>query len=337
MNDLVHPLHLPLRLAHCDPRLARLTLVDWTLGNSCNYACSYCPKSLHDGSIPWTDPQAILAFCDRLIAHYAELGQSLLFQFSGGEPTVYPHFLPLIRHLHGWACKVAVISNASRTRRWWEEARGFLDQAVLTHHIEFVELNHFMEIAQLLADKIRTHVNVTMHPERFDECLDNARRIAGSCQEITLTLKPLLIDFGAVPYAYSDAQRQIIAQTHFEIRRSRPVGESRGAMRIIYADGSAEIRRPAELIITGQNHFNGWACHAGLELLCIDPSGKIYRGLCRQGGMIGRIDDAELNLPDGPVTCTREICHCATDLMTTRYRNDDAKMATAATGQEYRE
>lgn len=336
MNALVHPLRLPLRLEHCDPAHAQITVVDWTLGNACNYACSYCPKNLHDGSIPWPDPQAILSFCDRLIEHYARLGQSLLFQFSGGEPTVYPHFLPLIRHLHAQTCKVGVISNASRTPRWWQQARDHLDQAVLTHHIEFVDLNHFIEIAQLLASKIRTHINVTMHPQRFDECLKNATQIAERCQEITLTLKPLLIDFGATPYAYTDAQQQVISQTRFKIRRTRPIGESRGAMRLIYADARTEIRRPSELIIASQNHFKGWTCHAGLELLSIDPAGQIYRGLCRQGGIIGRIDDAQLNLPTAPVTCTREICHCATDLMTTRHRTAPAPTATPPTAQQYR-
>src|SRR3954447_23267808 len=146
MPTIAPPISLPLSMQHARPELARLMLVDWTLGNSCNYACSYCPPRLHDGSVAWPDPARVIVFCDRLIAHYGGLGRELLFQFSGGEPTVYPQFLELIRHLHQRACKIGVISNASRTLRWWHQALPHLDQAVLTHHIEFVELDHFIEV-----------------------------------------------------------------------------------------------------------------------------------------------------------------------------------------------
>lgn len=313
---------IPVRLDHQNPDLARLTVVDWTLGNACNYACSYCPAGLHDGSAPWPDPARVVAFCDRLIDHYAAMGRSLLFQFSGGEPTVYPHFLTLVQHLHGRACKVGVISNASRTLRWWSEARPLLDQAVLTHHIEFVDLDHFIDVARLLAADIRTHVNVTMKPARFDECLANARRIASECDGVTLTLKPLLVDFGSTPYPYSPAQRDVIAQTRFDVRRTRPVAESRGPMRVTYADGRAELRKPADLIVRGNNRFNGWLCDIGLELLAIDFRGRVHRGLCRQGGAIGHVDDSQLEFPQESIRCTRESCHCATDLMTSRRRAD---------------
>jgi organic radical activating enzyme len=310
---------IPLHMEHDRAELARITLVDWTLGNACNYACSYCPPRLHDGSVAWPDPDRVLAFCDRLIQHYNGLGRELLFQFSGGEPTVYPQFLPLIRHLHERNCKVGVISNASRTVRWWVEALPHLDQAVLTHHIEFVDLNHFIEVARCLAHAIRTHVNITMHPQRFDECLASAAKIAEECPDVTLTLKPLLIDFGSMPYAYTASQRDAISRTTFPIRRTRPIAESRGLMRITYDDGHTEIRKPADLIIANQNHFKGWECQAGVELLAIDFSGNLFRGLCRQGGKIGHIDDENLRLPTGPVTCTRDACHCATDLMTSRH------------------
>jgi organic radical activating enzyme len=310
---------LPQRMEHARPDLAQITVIDWTLGNACNYACTYCPPRLHDGSESWPNPQRILHFCDRLIEHYEREGKKLLFQFSGGEPTVYPHFLPLVRHLHQRRCKVGVISNASRTLRWWTEALPHLDQAVLTHHVEFVNLAHFIQIARCLGSTIRTHVNVTMHPRRFDECLANAQQIAAQCSDITLTLKPLLIDFGSTPYAYTPVQRDIIRTSTFAIYRTRPVAESRGQMRITYADGQTQIRKPADLIVTDQNHFSGWLCNAGLELLAIDFSGHIYRALCRQGGKLGHIDDPYLSLPTTPVICTRQTCHCATDLMTARH------------------
>ena len=29
--------------------------IDWDLGNTCNFSCSYCASFVHDGSIPWVN------------------------------------------------------------------------------------------------------------------------------------------------------------------------------------------------------------------------------------------------------------------------------------------
>ena len=42
-----------IRIEHRHPAGARHTLIECSLGNQCNYACSYCPTHLHDGSIGW--------------------------------------------------------------------------------------------------------------------------------------------------------------------------------------------------------------------------------------------------------------------------------------------
>lgn len=312
-------MRVPIRVEHARPELARITLVDWTLGNSCNYACSYCPAVLHDGSIAWPPLEVLTRFVDRLAEHYRRMGREVVFQLTGGEPTVYPQFLELLGHVRGCGCKVGVISNGSRTLRWWGEARRLLDQTVLTHHVEFVELGHFVEVVRLLAERVRTHVNVTMHPERFEECLAAAGRIAAECADVTLTLKPLLVGFGSETYAYSPGQREVIERTRFEVRRTRPVEAARGLMRLTYEDGASELLKPAQLIVRGLNRFAGWRCQAGVELLAVDARGRVFRGLCREGGMVGQVSDEELALPSEPVTCTRATCHCATDLMTTRW------------------
>jgi organic radical activating enzyme len=307
-----------IRLEHGRPELARVTLVDWTLGNCCNYACSYCPAGLHDGSIAWPALMEVRRFVERVSGHYRRMGREVLFQFTGGEPTVYPRFLELLACVKGCGCRAGVISNGSRTLRWWGEARALLDQVVLTHHVEFVELEHFIAVARCVAGAVRTHVNVTMHPGRFDQCVAAAERIAAECADVTLTLKPLLVGFGAEMYPYTAGQREVIERRRFEIRRTRAIEETRGLMRMTYDDGASELVKPAQLIVRGLNRFKGWSCEAGMELLAIDARGRVFRGLCREGGMVGRISDEEIALPRGAVTCTLERCHCATDLMTTR-------------------
>jgi len=35
------------------PELNNVLQIEWTLGNTCNYNCSYCLPILHDNSFPW--------------------------------------------------------------------------------------------------------------------------------------------------------------------------------------------------------------------------------------------------------------------------------------------
>src|SRR5215467_7584856 len=246
------------RIEHQDAAMSRITLVDWCFGNTCNYQCSYCPPSLHDGSVGWEDVSVMIRFCERLLSHYRSMGNSLWFQFSGGEPTIYPGFLDLIERLHDRGCKVGIISNGSRSLGWWSKALGLMDNVILTHHIEFVNLEHFIAVAQLLSARIRTHVNVTMLsrglsgglsgglPDRFDDCLANAFTIASRCSDITLTLKPLLVDFGPAMYPYDERQKQILRDTRFDIHTTRTSVGPRGSMRRVYSDGSSDITKASQ-------------------------------------------------------------------------------------------
>ena len=34
--------------------VADFVTIDWNMGNTCNYSCSYCDTWIHDGTVPWT-------------------------------------------------------------------------------------------------------------------------------------------------------------------------------------------------------------------------------------------------------------------------------------------
>ena len=78
---------------------AKFTIIEWTLGNKCTYACSYCPAILHDGSVGWQDHKKLTGFLDICHEHYSVgMGREVLIQYTGGEPTVYPKFKELLKH-----------------------------------------------------------------------------------------------------------------------------------------------------------------------------------------------------------------------------------------------
>jgi hypothetical protein len=119
-------------------------------------------------------------------------------------------------------------------------------------------------------------------------------------------------------YPYDETQSRVLRDTRFDIRTTRSSAGPRGSMRRVYSDGSSDIAKASHLIVNNENRWAGWSCNAGLELLSITYSGTVYCGLCKQGGKIGHITDEHIEFPSDPVICERAVCHCATDIMTTR-------------------
>jgi MoaA/NifB/PqqE/SkfB family radical SAM enzyme len=59
-----------IKLVHSNQQHNDWFVVNWCLGNTCNYSCSYCPAALHDGSNKWPDPEVIKSFIARVKNHY---------------------------------------------------------------------------------------------------------------------------------------------------------------------------------------------------------------------------------------------------------------------------
>lgn len=108
MDDLSPRTFDPIEHSRADH--ARVVLVDWMLGNNGSYACSYCPKSLHDGSVRWQSVADVLAFYDLLQRHYAQLrGKRVWLQFTGGEPTMHPQIIRLLEAATACGFQVSLI------------------------------------------------------------------------------------------------------------------------------------------------------------------------------------------------------------------------------------
>ena len=44
--------------------------IQWSMGNSCNFECEYCPTQLHSGSHPWQSTEIYLDALDKICTHY---------------------------------------------------------------------------------------------------------------------------------------------------------------------------------------------------------------------------------------------------------------------------
>ncbi|MEM6823648.1 MAG: hypothetical protein AAF566_00935 [Pseudomonadota bacterium] len=307
-------------IRHADKVHAETVLIDWMLGNACSYACSYCPKALHDGSLGWQSAADIMSFYGTLKAHYVDaLQRRVWIQFTGGEPTMHPKIIPLLDAASDSGFSVSLISNGSRTRRFWERIAPHLNSVILTYHEEFVEHSAFRELLGLLAPKMPVQVNVTLHPARFEATYGRAQDLAQTVPEATFVLKPLRVDFGTELYGYTREQARRMG-----IRLTRPrreeVATPRGVMMVSDASGGETRWRGSDLLRLGRNDWQGWICSAGLESLRIKADGSITRAVCGVGGHIGKLGE-DVELPVTPVRCSMSRCACNADILISRQRH----------------
>lgn len=317
-----------IRLEHSVTDLAKIVNVNWCMGNTCNFACSYCPSGLHDGSVSWYELQSVLNFCEQIIQHYKT---TIYFEFTGGEVTLWKHFPDLCRFLRANGCKVGFISNSSRTLRWWSDILPNVDHVCLSYHPEAGDKEHFRSVAALTSEHFRTHLNIMMVPDRFDELYEFAQQLS-TIKNVSMALQPLLVDFGETVFPYDEDQKHKL-DNQYELVSKHVVHDKqfetyRGAMAMVNSAGKRVVMAPQKFISQQRNSWQGWHCYAGLENIIVDMDGSVYRGWCKVGDSIGNVLDAKLNLPIEPIICTKARCHCNFDIMCTKERIPDPIMAT---------
>ncbi len=307
------------KLIHNNPDHNDWFVVNWCLGNTCNYECSYCPDILHDGSIKWPELDRVKNFIKRVVDQVAP--RKVYFELTGGEVTMYRHFEEICKYCTELGAKIGIISNGSRTLRWWEENKHLFDHVCLSYHPEHADGDHFVNVVKILNNHIRTHVNIMMSPEKFDHCFDIANRVK-DLGNISMALQPLIHDFGDTLYDYTPEQKEVFDRQHElivnHVKWTKSFDYYRGAMKKIYSDGRHQVSSPQRFISDNSNDWSGWRCYSGVEQIIVDLGGDIYRGWCKLGGVIGKIDDENLVLPTAPIVCSKIMCHCNFDIMSTK-------------------
>lgn len=297
---------------------AQTVLVDWMLGNACSYACSYCPKSLHDGTIRWQKADDVIGFYQALSDHYVRLrDRRVWLQFTGGEPTMHPQIIRILSDANARGFLVSLISNGSRTHRFWSKIKPNLDAIILTYHSEFVDYDHFHGVCDILAGDVPMHINVTMRPQDFDKILEDAQKLKEEFPKASVSLKPLRVEFGTKFFDYTAEQRAIMDKGLPGGGGGDPDSLPRATMTAHTEDGTRTRLRANELMMQNLNIFEGYQCNAGLESLRITADGKIFRATCPVGGAIGALGKP-FDLPHEPIQCTVAKCGCTADILITK-------------------
>lgn len=310
-------------LAHQSSEFENNFLINWYLGNTCSYSCSYCPPWLNDGSQPWGDFNVIKAFCDKMIEQVPK-HKKIIIEFTGGEVTMWKDYAKLCHYLRSRGITISMITNGSRTLRWWEENYTAFSVVNMSYHTEFANREQFMELSKFLITHLDLRVFVMTPAEKVDECVEIGKELSN--MGISVSLKPLTENLvGELFETYTEEILQkmnvfnsVAAEQLKGVNTKSDSVSIRADMVKRTIGGTSSHVHLVELISNRENTWYGWECYAGVEQIVIDSDGYAYRGWCKVGGKIGHIADPGFKLVTKTIQCNKELCNCPFDMFATR-------------------
>lgn len=313
------------KLIKITPMEDKYVSLTWQVNNFCNFQCSYCNPGNWSGTARNNSNLEIYKRNVRNIFHQYEGKGYKFFKifYSGGEPTHWENFIPLTEYLKeelGDNLTVAVNTNLSRPLRYWEQHYHLFDDIVASFHIEFSKQDRYIENAKFLCDKVDyLCTKMLMHEERFWEVVEFGNRIRNEVPNYNLEWTPLFdeMSVNAGPWRYEDEKKvKFLEDAQFEsvLRTTKPFRTNKAISISHYDDGTIEPVNSNKIISARQNFFKGWKCNVD-DALFINPIGMISSASCGVGKNHGNILDQDMTFNISPVICSKDHCHCGTDII----------------------
>ena len=305
----------PIKITHSEPTIN----VYWVLTDFCNFKCNYCPDFLHNGDFATGKQQGfpsysdIVVFMDKLKA-LASAGTHVNLQFGGGEPTLHPNFLDIIKYMNAENVHLGVTTNGSRNDEWWSEALPFLDNVTISLHPEFTKIDKVNDLAKYIESTgINFMFNLSCDPARWDTVLNLYNNLDVKLQKFVTPKILNYLDSTKENYKYTSEQQEWI-RTHM----GRPKSPDRFLNSIIhFDDGSSENLLLGKVTVNNWNEFKNWQCKVASQSLMIDYTGTVNAGICMVKSL-GHITEFKLDYSD--IVCPFNFCPCPNDIKAEKYK-----------------
>jgi len=280
--------------------------IEWNLGKRCNYDCTYCPAVIHDNTSPHADIEILKSSLDKLTT----LGKPIRLSFTGGEPTVHPHFEDLIMYAKekgiSW---ISVTTNGTRKAEWYDQLP--VDQYVFSVHFEYDWMRIINTIEILGAVNKNIVVNIMAHHKYMEDVTTATGRLDGE----------------SIPYAirrirWTEGDHDLFDDMRYDVKDLQWIKSKEATVKGNCIIDNLEIMHANDIIKLNRNQYKGWTCNAGIESLMINWDGDVHRATCRVGGSLGNIYTGTFTIPKESIVCTRDFCTCAADIPLTIYANN---------------
>lgn len=304
----------------------------WLLHNQCNHRCSYCSEINWGGSFRDLDLNQAKNFVEKAIQHFHD--RRLMVSFTGGEPTLWPEFGVFVDWLKAKNAVIAMTTNGTRHRSFFQEHAKSFSWISFSYHPEFTRADRFLENVIEVSRHCPVSIRIMFPPTEieFDKSKDFLNLVKKYEAEgkfpnfVRCETVPVATGFGTeftAPAIYSTEQEQLMQSSTFFINGDKipavdeaPINDLRAFE--LAAPLSGKSFDAHDLISSGKANFENWLCDIGLEQLFIDHRGQVVRAGCRVGGLVGWLKQGFFDFPTGPVLCPKTYCHCITDVLTSK-------------------
>jgi organic radical activating enzyme len=299
--------------------------IDINIGNYCNYKCWYCWPGSNSGTHKFPDLETIKTNITHLINYIQANSNKRVFDihFCGGEPSHWPKLLEFVTYLkENFNVLISMTSNASKKLDWWEKIVPYFDRVHLSCHREYVDLEHFRNVCDMLYERgIVASASVMMDPKAWDECVANAEYLKNSKYRWTIRYVEII----DAEVNYTPEQKKIISQHRARIVHPLWFWWHNkyyiNKVTVIDPKGKKHRIQDNELLLKRRNNFYGWECSIGVNWLNINMNGQLG-GTCEQTPY-GGFEKYNLYDPDFatkfkpnfvPSICSKTKCLCSPEI-----------------------
>lgn len=316
-------------------------LVQWNLTDFCNYDCSYCNPVYKSGKTGFTPIELVKRVIDNILVKAHD--RNVIFNFQGGEVTVHPDFLEILKYVYDSGARSITVTNAARSIAFLTKIAPFLTNLYLTFHHEQTTIEKFIPRMRVFHPS-RVVVYIPMDPTRWDVCV-NAVNLVQAEGYISVP-KIIFTEYGSgnnnIPLAYSTEQLTFIDEINksnlnpslitsyvplpLVVPLRNTSTRTTNTRKIQLLEGEKiTLSTVQNLLISKQNNYIGYNCFGGIEEICITLTGNVYSTVCGQNKPLANIfETTEFDLPTTPIICMRPNCWCEADLTVTKISPNEA-------------
>jgi len=287
-------------------------IVELELGNVCNFKCSYCFPGANTGDNLWPDPDRL---ANALLKYLKAHSRKTRLYILGGETTLWKHlpqFCNTLKMAHD--VTISISTNASKSLRWWSNYWHCFDVVHISLHPEEADIKHTIEVADLLYEKdVETNIDILMSPDNFENCKKYVEQVKQSKNKFPIIAKTVLID-GA--HKYNNEQIEYMKNPLKRIPDMTWYNRvKRKARTSMLVDGEL-IHNDNHFVLNDLNHFKGWMCHLGVDIVKIDHKGNV-KGNC--GQLVNQNIYTDNLFTITPVICEQDTCYCSGEMCATKW------------------
>ena len=298
--------------------------INWHLGNTCTFKCSYCDPLLNDGSIAWAELDRLKEVVDTILDVYSKRFNKEIFMFelTGGEPTVYPHIDEFSKFLKQRGIFVSLCTNGSRSLRWWDEFGENFTSITNSYHAEFTDIEHLTKVCNLLRLKnVNAHSLVLLDPNNFDKVKNDIEYMKANGTFGVFVRKVYKRNEGTMDSRdYTEEQLAYLESNNYIAPKVNVTTIDKLLYKTFWMKEDSGLEETNENFIVGtpKNNFKNWNCYSGIDTLSLDIRGYIFPAYCPTGtdNIIGnwRTDNIkDIKWPENPMTCNSK-CTCVHDV-----------------------